>query len=142
MGSSTSVPPNSISFMWFDSLSTWFISRFASVKTFTSTATFRFNPPAFPPNSRLKPPPNPGGSNDGSLLLLLFPKGGLLLSLSKDPNPPNGFILIVPKCRKYPPLVFSVPVALFYWLLSPAVTPVVPVSWLAKLNIFGIAVVF
>ena len=59
LGSSASVPPNSVSFTWFDSLSTWFTLRFAPVSAFTNAATFRSNPPAFPPSGGLKPPPSP-----------------------------------------------------------------------------------
>src|SRR6266498_4584626 len=97
LGSSTSVPLNSVSLTWFDSLSTWFTPRFAPVSAFTNAATFGSNPPAFPPGSGLKPPPNPppnpGGGNGGNggggggLLLLLFPGDGLLLLFPKASNP-------------------------------------------------------
>src|SRR6266498_5337840 len=87
LGSSASVPPNSVGLTWFDSLSTWFIPKFAPVSAFTNAATFGSNPPAFPSGGRLKPPPNPppnpgggnGGSRGGGLLLLLFPGDGLVL---------------------------------------------------------------
>ncbi len=59
-------------------------------------------------------PPNPDGSNgDSGLLLLLFPEGGLLLLFPKVLNPPNGFVPIIPKCGKYPLLVFMLLIALF-----------------------------
>src|SRR6266498_313162 len=59
LGSSASVPPNSVGLTWFDSLSTWFTPRFAPVNAFTSAATFGSNSPAFPPGGGLKSPPNP-----------------------------------------------------------------------------------
>src|SRR6266542_1306509 len=149
LGSSASVPPNSVGLTWFDSLSTWFTPRFAPVNAFTSAATFGSNPPAFPPGGGLKPPPNPppnpgggNGGNGGGLLLLLFPGGGLLLLLPKAPNPPIGFAPIVPKCGKCPPPVFTLLVALLCEPLPPAVAPVVPVGWLVRLSIFGNVVVF
>src|SRR6266540_5478077 len=150
LGSSASVPPNSVSLTWFDSLSTWFISRFAPISAFTNAATFGSNPPAFSLGGGLKPPPNPppnpGGGKGGSgggLLLLLFPEGGLLLLFPKVPNLPIRFAPTIPKCRKYPPPVFTLLVALFCELLPPAVVPVVIlVCWLVKLNIFGSVVVF
>src|SRR6266540_906477 len=115
LGSSASVPPNSVSLTWFDSLSTWFTPRFAPDSMFTNAATFGSSPSAFPPGGGLKPPPNPppnpgggrggnGGSDGGRLLLLLF---------SKASNSPIGFDPTVPKCGKYPPLVFTLLVALF-----------------------------
>src|SRR6266540_946849 len=121
LGSSASVPPNSVGLTWFDSLSTWFAPKFAPANAFTNAATFGSNPLAFPPGGGLKPPPspppNPGdgrGGSGGGLLLLLFSEGGLLLLFSggglllfpKAPNPPIGFAPIVPKCRKYPPPIF------------------------------------
>src|SRR6266540_6413420 len=87
LGSSASVSPNSVSLTWFDSLSIWFIPRFAPVSAFTNAAIFGSNILAFPPGGGLKPPPNPppnpgGGNGDnsggGGLLLLLFLGGGLL----------------------------------------------------------------
>src|SRR6266540_6305329 len=90
LGSSASVLPNSVGLTWFDSLSTWFTPRFAPDSAFTNTATFGSNPPAFPPGSGLKPPPNPppnpgdgSGGSGGRLLLLLFPGGRLLLPYKK-----------------------------------------------------------
>src|SRR6266498_1566132 len=147
LGSSTSVPLNSVSLTWFDSLSTWFTPRFAPVSAFTNAATFGSNPPIFPPGGGLKPPPsplpNPGGDNSGGLLLLLFLRGELLLLFPKAPNPPIRFAPTIPKCRKYPPPVFTLLVTLFCELLPPAVAPVVIlVCWLVKLNIFGSVVVF
>src|SRR6266498_1543110 len=82
LGSSASVPPNSVSLTWFDSLSTWFTPRFTPASAFISAVTFGSNPPAFPSGGGLKPPPNsppnPGGGNGGNgrgggggLLLLL-----------------------------------------------------------------------
>src|SRR6266540_2182731 len=153
LGSSASVPPNSVSLTWFDSLSIWFIPRFTPVSAFTNATTFESNPLAFPPSGELKPPPsplpNPGGDSsdngdgDSGLLLLLLPGGGLLLLFPKAPNPPIGFAPTVPKCGKYPPPVFTLLVVLFCELLPPAVAPVVIlVCWLVKLNIFGSVVVF
>src|SRR6266498_3649401 len=153
LGSSASVPPNSVSLTWFDSLSTWFTPKFAPTNAFTNAVTFGSNPLAFPPGGGLKPPPNPppnpgggnggngGGSSDG-LLLLLLPRGRLVLLFPKAPNPLIGFAPTVPKCGKYPPPVFTLLVALLCELLPPAVTLVVPVGWLVKLNIFGNVVVF
>src|SRR6266540_6161408 len=115
----------------FDSLSTWFIPRFAPASTFTNAATFGSNPPAFPPSGGLKPlpvpSPNSGGDNGGGnrLLLLLFPEGGLLLPPPKVSNSLNRFAPIVPKCGKCPPLVFTLLVALFWELFFPAIAPVV-----------------
>ncbi len=133
--SSASIPPNSIGLTWFDSLLTWLIPRLASVKAFTSAATFGFNPPAFSSGGGLKPfsnpSPNPGGRNGDGLLLLLFSGGGLLLPLPKAPNPPlnpDGELkspLMVPKYRKCFPPVFTLLVTLFWRLLPPAVVPVV-----------------
>jgi len=82
----------------------------------------------------LNPSPNPSSGNDGDkLLLLLFPKGGLLLfPSSKALNPLNRFTPIISKCKKcflsnssdgddgskkYPLLVFPVLIILFYQLL-------------------------
>src|SRR6266540_705935 len=65
LGSSASVPPNSVSLTWFDSLSTLFTPRFAPVSAFTNTATFGSNPLAFPPGGELKPPPSPPSNPDG-----------------------------------------------------------------------------
>src|SRR6266542_5812069 len=112
LGSSASVPPNSVGLTWFDSLSAWFTPKFAPANAFISAVTFGSNPPAFPPDGGLKPPPNPppnpGGSNGGGGLLLLFPPGGgLVLLFPKAPNPPIGFAPTVPKCGKYPPPVFT-----------------------------------
>ncbi len=59
LGSSASVPPNSVGLTWFDSLSTWFTPKFAPANAFISAVTFGSNPPAFPPGGGLKPPPNP-----------------------------------------------------------------------------------
>src|SRR6266540_5158361 len=103
-----SVPLNSVSLTWFDSLSTWFTPRFISVSAFTSAAIFGSNLLTFPPGSRLKSPPNPppnpdGGNGDsgGGLLLLLFPRGGLLLLLfPKASNPLIGFAPTVSKYEK------------------------------------------
>src|SRR6266498_3826386 len=137
LGSSASVPPNSVSLTWFDSLSTWFTPKFAPANAFISAVTFGSNPSAFPPGGGLKPPPNPppnpGGGNGGGGLLLLFPKA---------PNPPIGFAPTVPKCWKYPPPVFTLLVVLFCELLPPAVAPVILTGWLVRLNIFGSVVVF
>src|SRR6266542_1573337 len=145
LGSSVSVPPNSIGLTWFDSLSTWFTPKFAPANTFISAVTFESNPLAFPPGGGLKPPPNPppnpgsgnGGNGGGGLLLLFPPRGGLVLLFPKAPNPPIGFAPTVPKCGKYPPPVFTLLVTLLCEPLPPAVALVVPVSWLVKLNIFG-----
>ena len=111
------IPPNSISFTWFDSFSTWFISKLASVKTFTNAVTFGSNPLAFPSGVGLKSPsnsfsnPDDSNGNDG-LLLLLFPKGRLLL-FPKAPNPSNRFASIMLKYKKCPPPMFPMLVALF-----------------------------
>jgi len=76
----------------------------------------------------LNPSPNSDDDSGGSRLLL-FPRGGLLFSLSKIPNPPNGFAPMVSKYKKYHPLIFPVFVILFGWLLLPAVASViVPIS--------------
>src|SRR6266540_6829369 len=96
---------------------------------------FGSNPSAFPPDGELKPSPKPlpnpnGGNGDGSggLLLLLFPESGLLL-FPKAPNPPNRFTPTIPKCEKCLPLVFTLLVALFCWLLLPAVaSTVIPIG--------------
>ena len=77
LGSFTFISSNSVSFIWFDFLSIWFILRFAPVNTFTKAAMFRSNPLAFPSDGRLKPFPRPllnlgGGISGGRLLLLLF----------------------------------------------------------------------
>src|SRR6266542_3628639 len=134
LGSSVSVPPNSIGLTWFDSLSTWFTPKFAPANAFINAVTFGSNPLAFPPGGGLKPPPNPDGGNGGKggsgggLLLLLFPGGGLLLLFPKASNPLTGFAPTVPKCEKYPPPVFTLLVALLCELLPPAVAPVVPVG--------------
>src|SRR6266498_3602203 len=137
LGSSASVPPNSVSLTWFDSLSTWFTSKFAPANAFIRAVTFGSNPPAFPPGGGLKPPPNPppnpGGGNGGNggggdRLLLLLPRGGLVLLLPKAPNPLIGFAPTVPKCGKYPPPVFTLLVVLLCELLPPAVTSVVPID--------------
>ncbi len=79
LGSSTSISLNFISFMWFDSLSTWFILKFAPVKAFTNITTLRSNPFRFFPDSKLNSPSNsplnPDDSNgDSELLLLLLPE--------------------------------------------------------------------
>src|SRR6266498_416092 len=63
--SSASIPLNSVSLIWFDSLFTWLISKFAPVNAFTNAVTFGSSPLAFPPGGGLKPPlkllPNLGG---------------------------------------------------------------------------------
>jgi len=111
---------------------------------FTNAATFESNPLAFLPGSGLKsplkPPPNPDGGNSGGGLLL-FSRGGLLLPFLKVPNLLNGFTPTVPKCEKYPSLIFTL-LVVFYWkLLSPAIAPVVVlISWLVMLNIFGMVI--
>src|SRR6266511_2536301 len=70
LGSSASVPPNSISLTWFDSLSTLFTPKFTTANTFINTVTFGSNPPAFPLGGGLKPPSNPlphsGGVSGGN----------------------------------------------------------------------------
>ena len=45
LGSSASVPPNSVGLTWFDSLSTWFTPKFAPANAFINAVTFRSNPP-------------------------------------------------------------------------------------------------
>src|SRR6266498_3468072 len=133
-----------------DSLSIWFIPRFALVSVFTNAVIFGSNPLAFPPSGGLKPPPNPppnpGGDNGGDsgrLLLLLFPENVLLLLFPKASNLSTGFAPIVPKCEKCSPPMFILLVALFCWLLPPAVASVIiPIAWLVKLNIFGNVVVY
>jgi len=91
------------------------ILRFALVKAFTNAATFRSNPSVFSLDSELNPPSNfDGGNDDNRLLLLLFPKGGLLLLFpQKVLNPPNEFVSIVLKYEKCSPPVFPILVALF-----------------------------
>src|SRR6266542_4080027 len=149
LGSSASVPPNSVGLTWFDSLSTWFTPKFTPANAFISAVTFGSNPPAFPPDGGLKsppnPPPNPGGGNggNGGGLLLLFPESGLLLLFPKAPNPLIRFAPTIPKCGKYPPPVFTLLVVLFCGLLPSAIAPVVVlICWLVRLNIFGSVVVF
>ncbi len=61
----------------------WFIFKFAPVKTFTNTVILRSKPLRFPSGSELNPSSNPplnsnDGNSDSRLLLLLFPKDGLL----------------------------------------------------------------
>ncbi len=99
LGSFTFVLLNSVGLTWFNSLSTWFIFRFAPIKAFTNAAIFGSNPSAFPSNGGLKPPPNPpsnpsSSNGSGKLLLLLFPEGGLLL-FSKALNSLNRFASIM-----------------------------------------------
>jgi len=91
----------------------------------------------------LNPPSNPSNSNSGSeLLLLLFPKGGLLLLLPTALNLSNRFTPIVLKYEKYSSSILLVPVILFYCLLSFWIVPIiVPISGFVKLNIFEFMVV-
>ncbi len=95
----------------------WFISKFASVRTFTSTTILGSNFPEFSSSDRLNPPPNPSSSN-GSELLLLFPSLKIL-------NFSNRFAPIVLKYGKYLSSVLSVSIVLFYWLLSSMIALVV-----------------
>ncbi len=146
--SSASIPPNSMSFIWFDSLLIWLIPRFASVKAFTNAAILGSNPSEFSSDGKLNPPSNFSSNSDSNndsdrLLLLLFPKSGLLFPPPKIPNPSNRFVPIVPKCKKYSPLVLLVPVILFWLLLSSWIASIIiPISGFVKLNIFGMVVIF
>ncbi len=113
LGFSTFVPPNSISFTWFDFLSTWFIFRFTPIKAFTNAAILGSNPSKFPPDDGLNPPLNPDGNSDSGLLLL-FSESGLLLPSPKVLNSPNGFVSIVSKCEKCSLPIFLILIILFY----------------------------
>ncbi len=123
-------------------LITWFILKFAFIKTFTNAVTLGSNPSSGRLNLSSNPPSNPNGNNSDELLLL-FPKSGLLLFPPKVLNPLNRFIPIMLKCEKYSPLIFLILVVLFYYLFSPWIAPVIIlIGWLVKLYIFESVVTF